>query len=351
MKTATYGGVLINNDIWLANIYSNGIFKIDLNNNEVNYIDSFSDEKINRQYQYKNILKYNDILIFVPLFSKNIRFFEIKTKRQWFIELDKGEEEGFAGAVIYEDILWLVPMYTSQNFIAIDLTKNIIIENSSLKNVFKGIVSEGNIITARCQLVANKIEFAIYDSSYIADYNLETKKWSINNIGVCNLFVQYIASDGKRFYITNKTSDIFVLENETVKKIQVQNCGKTNNKKRFYNGIVSLGNEVVVYPAFGNVIVKISKDNKVAIEDIIFDEKEIINSTMPKFYGYVKYNSNILFLPFYSKNIYQISNDNIKKLSLKECKYVDGKILQEENIIHENEDYNLMTLISCIGLI
>lgn len=338
MKVAAYSGIMCNNKIWFSNIMANGLYRISMENGSLEYVTRFENENIFTQYLHKKVLKHNNKLIFIPLFSDTIIVFDIRNHTQTEIKIMKNKsEETISDATIVDDELVLFPLRINDSLIRVNLLNYSVEYDNEFTELFSNYVNGNEICIARCQRIDECVEFALYGTSYFVTYNLKTKQIIMDNVKIDNLYISYRRMDKSVVFITNDTSKIYVIYKDGSTEEYENNNG---NGKRVYNGIIEYLGKTYIFPAFSNQLLLIEGHECKSVF-IDFKEEEIINPNMPKFYGYICTDECIGLLPFQSKALYIVEDKTVSKIDIEEDYTIEKQHIKDISVFDENESFGL----------
>lgn len=340
MKVATYSGVIYNNKIWFSNIMANGLYAISMIDNNLEYIAKFETADLYAQYQHKKVIKYNDKLIFIPLFSDVINIYDLVNHTQTEIIIKKNtSEETISDAIIVDDELVLFPLRIDDPLIKVNLLNNSVEYDNEFTEEFSDYIDGNDICIARCQLVDECVEFALFGTPYFVIYNLKTKEITIENVDIDNLYMSFRRKNKSVVFITNDTSQVNVLYEDGRVKDYIINSNAGG--KRVFNGIVEYHDKTYIFPAFSNQLLSIKEEQNYDSISIDFIEEEIINPLMPKFYGYILTEDYIGLLPFQSKYLYLINDDTVSSIHIEEEYAIEKMHIDDVRMFDENDSFGL----------
>lgn len=143
---AFWDAVIEGECIWVSNVNFNGLFKIYREHKESQFITRFYGEK-EIGGLHKQVLKFENLLIFIPELGEQVALFDMKTEKIKYIsvvlENSRPGESKTAGAQIYKNELWIFPQYLSQDIIIINLRT----EEIRRSNIFCSFLGERKIQT------------------------------------------------------------------------------------------------------------------------------------------------------------------------------------------------------------
>lgn len=346
MKVTTYSGLLIDNKIWLSNIMANGLYQLEPELGKLEFVCCFDSAEKFAQYQHKKVLRYNNILIFVPLFSEEINLFNIRDHTQSSIKIRKNRmEETISDAVVFGDELLLFPMKKKDTLIRVNLIDYSVEYDDDFTKKLESYYGDDEICIARCQMVNTYVEFALYGTSYFVQYELTTREITINNVSIENLYISYKRKNRSVVFLTNDTPQIFVLEeNGNVKKYMADTESVGN---RFFNGVVEYNDITCIYPAFSDQFLFLAEENY-SLYSLKLNDDEIINPFMPKFYGYILTNKGICFLPFESEKIYMVIDSKVSNVYIEEDYTIEKMHVNDIQLFDENKNFGLKTYMKAL---
>lgn len=198
------GCAKIDDKLYFMNIDSNVFFSINVNAGNIVYEGSIPNEHKNT-YRCARIFSYKRILIFIPINSKNVSFFDVDRKIWKQIEVDcsKGYKKNkFFSAHIYNDKLFLVGaaypaiMVINMNDYSVDYIMGIFDERIKDSNY-----AQDCFVRVDTVLKENKLYMASCVSNHICIVNLDNYSWKWKKIGDSYNRYSGIAWDGRRFWL------------------------------------------------------------------------------------------------------------------------------------------------------
>jgi len=108
-------GLVIGNELWVSAEDHNGVYRIDLETNKVQYVTNFAKEHLYGCGLYHNILQYENKLVFIPWKAQYIAIYDIKNGKMDYVlpTYEHGEVVDnlpkYSAAVKYEDCIYMFP--------------------------------------------------------------------------------------------------------------------------------------------------------------------------------------------------------------------------------------------------
>ena len=211
---------------------------------------------------------------------------------------------------------------------------------------FIGYYKNNGICIARCQLVDNCIEFALYGTSCFVQYNLITRQIAVTNVLVDNLCLSYKKKNGSVVFLTNDTSQVYVKEKDGTVANYLMNENEKGN--RYYNGVAEYNGTTYIFPAFSNRFLFLKAKDSYKTFSMKIADDEVLNPLLPKFYGAVLTDFGICLLPFHSKHLYIVADESVSKVAIEEDYSIEKMHVDDIRLFDENKLFGLNTYIKAL---
>lgn len=348
MKVATYSGVEKNNKIWFSNVRANGLYSFDPFNGNLEFVSLFPDEDFSKEYMHKYALVYDSTLIFIPLQSNKIYFYNLVDKVFSMISLPGECEDRFSGAYVIGNRLWLFPMYKNGNLIIIDLHTFAIEQDSTFfEGCLRYVKEDSGILIAKTQFVEGKILFALYGTNVFGYYDTNTRSFEFTETDIKDIY-SVTLMNGSIWILSNNTTDLFCYNDN--KDLDKYETGlKMPDVPRYYN-IVEAQNEMTYFfPAFSTKIIQLDNMQTKEIYDFAINKLLDPKCTRASVISTVKINGSIFVLPIQYDAFLVLENGCIKQIDIEEnTEFEKAVILQNGGLVEETSIVSLKEYIYCI---
>jgi hypothetical protein len=359
--------------IWFIAREINGLFKMDLKTDRVEFLGAIPGEKINGRRKYIAIEKIDNKIIIVPFEGNKLIIYDIKSKCFDVVELDlpknfyKCDEyfinKNFISAIRYKSYIFMIGV-SIPLIIRYDTVNNKCKYYTQWFNKIKKYAVNMNLppFWKNYSIRENVILMPFCQNNIVMGFNMDNGKVDLHFIGKKGNCYIDIAYDGKDYWlIQNKPGAIvkWNYENGQTKEYIGYPVGCTihNSEDRFIN-IVSMGKYMLLFPVLASMVVKIDTETGEMIEVTemeMFHEKQYISKVYRAGAWYIfakNSDDGRIFALASSKNILievDVKNGGIKKHKVVISNNIRKKIIinmdEGKKIIYEGEG-NLIDSIS-----
>lgn len=270
-------------EIWFSSNNGNGIFRADINFNEIRLENVFEEEYKTKEFPYSKILSYKEKLIFVPFQAKKIAVYNCNGNKVDYVELENTEKvySLFYTAIQVGECIYMIPCrynkmikYNVENdevqYIDIFGPINDLIQQSKEPYIFK----------AAC--VLNETLFvATYTDNYIIMYNMLTGNIKLEKIPFEEKGISHLAEKEGVLYAFSRYGMLCRWDlNSDIKSIKMIEEGN-EYQQTFFDAKVYKNYIFLTGVTSGKLYVYDIK--KQSVENIVIVKKE--NKENKKFYG------------------------------------------------------------------
>lgn len=187
---------------WFAARETNGLFQMDLDGTNLQYIGEFPGELVDQAYLYGKCVSYDGKLFFAPYNANKIAVYD--TERKCFDDTFLGEPiylKGYLVIAVWENYLFLLPEKKSNmSIVKVDLRSGRVTCNDSWKNKFCFIDQSEELFREYC-IVENKLYAPVISTEgLILEYNMDSDQSTCIQLSEKQKF-RSICYDGKDFYL------------------------------------------------------------------------------------------------------------------------------------------------------
>lgn len=185
-------------NVFFAHKDMNAVYRFNLSTNEMSFVTRIPNEKEMQEYMFSRILKYDNLLLFIPFRADCLSIYDINTNKFVYQKNMREYCEAafvFSDAYLFQNIVYCIPYLIGQPVICFDL------ENFQLNRIESAPFERylGKYINHCCGSNSN-IYCAIPDLSEILVLNTLTNEWDSIALeageGACGL-----ATDGDSLFI------------------------------------------------------------------------------------------------------------------------------------------------------
>lgn len=309
----------------------NGLFKINCETGEREFVGSFPQESLACENLHRNAFVIDQNVIFVPYKAKNIHIYDIGKNEFYVIELNRGNYvNGYIGEKIDENI-YLIPEMAGGDIIEFDYGKKraeVVISWKEFEHSLETKIKSGVAFYRICA-IDKSLFLPLCNTNFIFEICISTKKLFVHVLKSVNVWgcfkgqkdIWVLANKGNEIYSWNK-------EKNMIKKINCEILDPVN--KRNINWIVDIGECVYALPAWGKFIWEVKNDQLVKLES--FETRPIVLQT---FYEPIEEEKILYLLPLGENNLLKIQDKCIKQI---EIQRLDEKSKLYGDIIEANRD-------------
>lgn len=270
MEYLTYVDYYIyKNKKYFSNVDFNGLFSVDLNDSNVEFLGYFPEDKLIARFIHKSIIGINHCIFFFPLYGKGITIYNILEKK--FIFKNIGEKEQLfcvASTFIYNDKIIIIPANIQNNIYVLNYENYELKEVRCFKENHKVITVDlfGTVKYNEKIYIVNRGTNEIY-SINLLNFDIEKhtiKEMSnIRNINIIDGYIWLTDCCGKKVArVDIKDFSVVIINYE---------YGNDNNKIPLI--VEKWNNDIIVLPGSNNVVYKLDyKENKFVNSGIIISQ-------------------------------------------------------------------------------
>ena len=356
----TYSGVIYDNYLWFSNNTFNGLFRMNVSNYSIEFIDFFPELPMLNKGSHKRCFSYQDTLIFIPAFSDDIYIYHIADGSFEIIPFDESggndSRDRIGDAVLADDKIYIFSWLKGEPLFVFDL------ENNSLNRCreFEHAIENENIcingahILARCALRGtDTICFGVWDTDIVAEWNIYKNTLRTFHTGIDNIFSVSVVGDDL-WILTRNSRHIYRCDNAyEIEKYPCENlnCGVG----RYYSGIVSFCDKIIGFPAFADKAVYLTNNG---FESIPGQYWPLNDEKHPASLSTVIEGEKLLILPF-SRDGVLVMNAQSNSITQREFALEDptmqlkiiSRLFDEESdlgIVYENDIFTLQDFVAAI---
>ncbi len=345
----TYSGVVYENKLWFSNKDFNGLFRQDILNGKIEFVQLFPDESVDICHAHKEVIRVGKRLFFIPAYANNIHVYNIETEGFTTIPIEKKSDVYCAGAVLLRDNIYIFT-YSGELFILNVSSLRIVDDEEFARNCKANSSGSEEFVLCRVSEYNNTVYFAFYGKNIIGSYNLESYSFSTYHTGVEDLFMCYVHDD-KCWITTKGTDEIFRFDLNNGESRLIYSKSGIKSEKVIYNRIFSYNGSTWFIPAYSGKAISISDSG----EYTIYDDFEILKSDVVNFFGGVEVGDELWLLPFSHNDIFMINGRGFISTGFsfefndeKSKALIMSKYWGNSSVIRENDGADLKDYLSFV---
>lgn len=265
--------VQVNEDTAYAScIDFNGLFKVNLKTDELEFVDIFPDEELNKTTIHCSAIYHKGSVYFVPAYGNSLHIYNIEKNEIISIKLPAIEQKNvlykarykFIDGRIIDNIFWLIPS-TYSGILKINISEY------SVMVIDDWIPGEGFFFRKTNIFKENELYIACRDNGFILKFNFQSEKGEIFRVKNACGFISAIEVDDKIVFAPTKDEDIVIWNttNNVIKEI-----GGFSEKfvqgEIAFSKIIKKDNHLIFLPNMANMPVELD----IETEKIICDTSE-----------------------------------------------------------------------------
>lgn len=350
----TYGGVAVGKYIWFSNISFNGLFRMNIYDDSIEYIGSFPGESILQFGLHKKCFLHHNSLFFLPARSKYLHIFNLYSHEFESILMESDDSEKIADAVMTDESIYMFSLHSKRCY-RLDLRELRISQVSEFEcEIEKCGFMPANTFITRCSMSGkSKICFALYDTDILAEWDFIENKLDFFHTGIEHIFSAHVINN-KIWIITREENNIYCCEFGGNPQRYSSSASMNGGKNcRFYSQLIEFQKDVYGIPAFSNEIVCLRNEYFMNISG---DTWSLTDQSVPAFFSAIGVKGKLWLLPFSADGIY-VYEEESNRVTRREFILLDvemrRKILTEiykeirgDEVIFENSIFTLNDLLN-----
>jgi len=330
------------NFIWFSAIDHNGLYKLNIDNNEMVKLAEFSEED-NIFDLHRKIIVYNRTLYFIPLKGKGISKYHLDThEMEYFIPDDRNEIHA-SNAFLDNNVIWILPRNLSQPLYEFNIVHKKFHQHKEWnEKILKLYGLENNhILSLASSCFADKTMMTVISNTpYVIKTSMQT--WKIETYCISNKYrLRGIAYDSGNYWITLSKGGSILYVDINGKKINMIDLDTSSNAA--FMNIIADDQSVIILPSKDTKIYRIDKKlNQSYIYDIDM-RQNLAKKHLSWCMGWLKDEDGLYILP--------CAGDEIEKYDINKEKQVDFilKDVQYQSFsVSESEEHSLTHFLETI---
>lgn len=296
--------VRIDNKLWCSNLNFNGIYVIDLANDNIEYKGRFEGYDDFAVGLHRFACEYKNKIIFFPQYSCSIDSYDLSG--QFFrceIESWKSKERGAnfpktAGVYEWKGNYYVFPRYPKMNVLVYNPEKNEIVEEIELP-LANDLFSNNEVsMSFNCVQVGNNVYMPVLGTNHLVKFDLNARKE--NSIELpCSVNIKGAIGYGNNIFAIHCDNAIKLFDSEFKELIQSYECiSKFEDRMTEF---VFLDSVIMVMPSYLGTIKLIDTVKCQAVEiKVDMQDRKLDLGVISRWYHLertIKYKDSILLLP------------------------------------------------------
>lgn len=345
-------------DMYISNSYFNSLFRIDLINNETQYLGRACEQELWKKNLHQKIFEFQGCLyLFSVICDYKVSEYNLITKTLVDYSYDEisirnCNEIKAGGFIIDDEIVWIIPGLISQPLVTFNMNTKKFIKYSWWNNdVFKNIPNNlwGNYLKGDVQ-IGKEVWGIIEGTSYLICTSLEYSKITVCDIGN-GYELNYIVSDKEDLYLSADEGKKILKWNlrSGIQKIFELKVNDLLDNVAIHM-MISLPNMILLVPRENNYIFKINRDtDSVELFTELSDDIHRLTdqrNIWPYFGGYLIIGQSLYLLPYGVDKMVEINLEdheiNLRSILLQpemEKYYITEVLWQEMESTSDWEGY------------
>ncbi len=274
-----YDASVIGNKMYFAEAGHNGLYSYDFETKETIKIDEFKCAKSYEHDLYHQVVEWEDKLIFIPYFAKDVSVYNLLNPKLEYYELLEPNIHGIAKALLWENKLLMIPIHDLDYVGFWDLRKNRFEHDNELSNVIKTCIGDpkghGLIFDINSALINGEtLYLSVFRSDIIISINLKTYESSF--VRVENSEFDNICEYNNRLWLVEFNNSIVTSLDMNLEKKEIYRVGNQHSGRVFF-GTKNIGGNLYLLPMESDIVFKYDEtiDDFLPIYDISKKEEHI----------------------------------------------------------------------------
>lgn len=339
MGFACYDAYKEKNNIWFSAIDHNGLYKKNLDNNEIIKLAEFPHED-NIFELHRRIIVHDRVLFFIPYKGKGISTYHLDNDNMDYFIPDDGNDIHASDAFLDGDIIWIIPRTLNQPLYEFNIRQGIFYKHEEWNNRILKIfgINHNNILSLTSTCFFDKTMMTVlFNTPYVIKTNIIT-----GNIDIYYISSEYplrgISYDRGNYWLTlAKGGSVLYIDFETnnVKIIDLD----TSSNAVFMNVIVD-NQSVILLPCKDTNIYRICKDTNLSYKYINNMKVNKTKSSLPLYLGWIKDEDDLLLLPSADDKIIRYNKENEQEID-----FISKKLKEKSIGFIEQSDLTLIDFV------
>lgn len=299
------------NRIWISSYLYNALYCYDYINNNMEYLGKFENQDM-RENLHRQIIRYRDMLFFIPICADGIDVFNIK--KQCFEDTIKSNfDEKVTNRIalqISDEIVWLFPQNIKESLYVLHTNMKTVEYLLGWKEEIENAFSDNDTYLVSASGICadgGKIYVAIYNKGIILEINRETLRIRKIFFDEKYHFVSINCLEGKLYLTEMESAGILQVEDDKARN-KIENK-EIDDVSIPYCGMVPVGNGFLVIPYHLNDFCILDiKRKKLQNAGIHFNKRD---SSEPCFFTWQIYEENVFLYPARAQSILMINCQNL----------------------------------------
>jgi len=242
--------------IWENKIYffagnMNALYSVDLADGRIKPELSISNEYFDTAFLVSNLLKYQNEMICVPCYAKQIHIIDMIQKKEKCAPIPSNEifpAQAYYNGCIKDTDCYLFP-FAAQKMLRVDLKLKRITQEIDLQTPYKNFTGkEATYFScSRCCVLEEKIYMITRDAPVILEYDISSMSPAFYWLnGDCSTYI-YLTGSGKYLYILGYEGRLFVWNIHSHRTEQTLNLELREGESERFKHSVKLGKYIYLF--------------------------------------------------------------------------------------------------------
>lgn len=289
---------------WVSNLRHNGLYTIDKETKEVEYIGEFKGNEANKMGLHSIGDKVGTKLFFFPQRSGTIDIYDAEKKIFESIIMEPWKKltiKGCAGVVRNGEKFWMIPRHVGGDVLVFDINLLKFVDAFSLEETNK-LVKQDELLTMQFATIEEKLWIPIYDTNKVVVVDLAKKSEKVFEID--NAILHGGIGDERFLWLSAKGE---IIKYDTYKKIVCERYKLTNMNENEIKEVSYMvkGNETIfIIPRWEEEVVYIDTDKKIGHISLVSAGSERVEDIIKswRLFGCAIWEEESLIIPPVSLN-------------------------------------------------
>lgn len=323
-------GEIIGQTLYCSNVNMNGLFRINIDSGDISFAGYFRESPVNTQGMHTSSFLYKDWICFVPKKARVIDFYNWRTKEFYSIPFNDGKGYPVNG-ILCGNIAWFIPIDAENPVFSLNLDTFSLCNYSSPMSCMEKKQIAGRLFY-RVAYLDGKLYAAIYKTSYVFCFDIDTHKMIILDSGVNDLCVTDSGKDGL-WLLPEHGNVVCHWKPETGEKIffqcEIKSMARENERVACF--ILENENDIYMFP--GRMTAEIMKLNKSkgVFEGVFQYPNDLIwrNPDNNYFCGGVLHKRKYYIYPYNANYMGVLDNGALEFVKIKQIEEIEeGKVFK-----------------------
>lgn len=319
LKIASIANAIDNEGIiWFSALDFNGLFKYDIKNEKMKWIELFDGELESSRGLHSGVYICEDEVIFTPTYDRKLRIYDKTCEKILTLDIATNEQIEF----FYESVLLDNEIYFMSNDLKMwvfDIKKKTIIEDIEISNLIKNGIKDSEKKLAYVRVSEKRMFLVEVDKKVWHELNLVERKLYTNRLEVNeNIFsISFINNSYWIFF--EDTMDVVIWEKCGTSSVYKTEDNEWLKERKWvpYAGAYQTGKNVFILNYYSKYIMTLDSENEILKRAFAYpngykiEQHDGVGQCYSKAFAY---NDKVLFIPVRGNMLlsYDTDKDEVK---------------------------------------